>query len=96
MPSSATRARADDEPGPWLERDPIDRVRRFLEANGAWDRAWEEAEQQAASEEIEEAVRRAESLEVWDPAEIVDGMYAEPTAPLRRQRDDLLRDLGAS
>ena len=37
-----------------------------------------------STHQIEAAVARAEALDVWDPAGIVDGMYAEPTAPPRR------------
>ncbi len=90
------RYRPDDEPEPWRQRDPIDRVRRYLQRNDAWDESWEEGIRVQASAEIEAAVARAEAVEVWDPAEIVDGMYAEPTVPLLRQRDHLLRDLGWS
>ena len=58
-------------------------------------RQGEEGVVAVADAEIEAAVGRAEALDVWEPAGIVDGMYAEPTAPLSRQRAELLRDLGA-
>ncbi|MCJ7725277.1 MAG: pyruvate dehydrogenase (acetyl-transferring) E1 component subunit alpha [Acidimicrobiia bacterium] len=90
------RYRPDAEPEEWLQRDPVDRVRSYLQRQGAWDREWEEAVLEAAGEEIEAAVAAAESLDVWAVREIIEGMYAEPTAPLLRQRSDLLRDLGES
>jgi len=90
------RYRPDDEPAEWLARDPIIRVRAYLQAEGAWDREWEEGVVAGADAEIEAAVGRAEALDVWEPAGIVDGMYAEPTAPLARQQAELLRDLGVS
>ncbi|MCB2224002.1 MAG: pyruvate dehydrogenase (acetyl-transferring) E1 component subunit alpha [Actinobacteria bacterium] len=90
------RYRSGDEAAAWRERDPIDRLRAHLRAEGAWDEAWEQGILDEAAAAIEAAVARAEALEVWHPREIVDGMYAEPTAPLLRQRDALLRDLGES
>jgi len=88
------RYRPDAEPEEWLQRDPIDRVRAYLRAQAAWDSEWEDGVLAAAGDEIEAAVEAAEALEVLGPHEIVEGMYAEPTPPLLRQRSHLLRDLG--
>jgi pyruvate dehydrogenase E1 component alpha subunit len=88
------RYRTEEEAALWRERDPIRRVRAYLESAGAWDREWEDGVAVAAAAEIDAAVAQAEALEVWPPGEVVDGMFAEPTAPLLRQRDRLLRDLG--
>ncbi|MBU1227302.1 MAG: pyruvate dehydrogenase (acetyl-transferring) E1 component subunit alpha [Actinobacteria bacterium] len=90
------RYRPDDEPQQWLRRDPIDRVRAYLQGQGGWAQEWEDGVLAAASREVEAAVAAAEALDVWEPREIVEGMYAEPTAPLLRQRSALLADLGES
>ncbi len=90
------RYRSADEPAEWLQRDPVDRVRAYLQGQAAWAQEWEDGVLAAASDEIEAAVAAAEALEVWEPSQIVDGMYAEPTVPLLRQRSALLRDLGES
>lgn len=90
------RYRPDAEPDEWLQRDPVDRVRAYLQRQGAWDQEWEEEVLAEAAEEIEAAVAAAEALDVWAVGEIIDGMYAEPTGPLLRQRSELLRDLGES
>jgi pyruvate dehydrogenase E1 component alpha subunit len=90
------RYRPGDEPDEWLARDPVDRIRAYLQSVDAWEQGWEDSILEEASAEIEAAVASAEALDVWEPHEIIDGMYAEPTMPLQRQRDQLLRDLGES
>ncbi len=88
------RYRTEDEAARWRERDPIDRLRRYLQANGAWDEAWENGIADEIAEEIEEAVAEGEALEPFAPREVFDGMFAVPTQALDDQRRALLRDLG--
>jgi pyruvate dehydrogenase E1 component alpha subunit len=88
------RYRAPGEVEEWQRRDPIDRIRRYLRARTAWDEAWESGVAEAASAEIEAAVAEAEALEPFGPDEVIERMYARPTAALDRQRTALLRDLG--
>ena len=50
----------------WKLRDPIDRVRKYLQVNGAWSEAWEQELIASASVEIETAANRAEGLAPFD------------------------------
>jgi 2-oxoisovalerate dehydrogenase E1 component alpha subunit len=70
----------------WRESDPLERVRRWLVANDAWDAEWQSELEQAAHDEVEAAVAEAESIEPLRPGDMFDAMYAEPTAPLQEQR----------
>jgi pyruvate dehydrogenase E1 component alpha subunit len=70
----------------WSERDPLLRVRRHLEAQGAWDAAWQDAIETEAAAEVERAVEAAEELPPFTQAEVFDGMFAEPTPQLREQQ----------
>jgi pyruvate dehydrogenase E1 component alpha subunit len=83
------RAVAVDE---WRERDPLDRVRTYLTARGAWDVAWETGVEERAAALVEVAVAEAEALEPLGPGDIFDGVFAEPTDALIRQRRMLERD----
>lgn len=77
----------------WSERDPLLRVRRLLEKEGAWDAAWQEQIEREAADEVERAVESAERLPAFSGPEIFEGMFAEPTPQLREQRR-LLEELG--
>lgn len=87
------RYRGPGEVEEWQRRDPIDRVRAYLRGRDAWDDVWEADVIEGATAEIEAAVVAAEALEPFRPDEVIGRMYAEPTAPLRRQLAALLRDL---
>lgn len=91
----AGRYRSDGLVTQWRERDPIDRVRRYLRTLDAWTQEWEDGVLASAGVEIEDAVARAESLEPFEPTAMFDRMYEHPTAALDRQRAAFLREGGA-
>ncbi|MEK7252376.1 MAG: pyruvate dehydrogenase (acetyl-transferring) E1 component subunit alpha [Actinomycetota bacterium] len=78
----------------WKLRDPIDRVRKYLQASGAWSEAWEQELIASASVEIETAANRAEGLAPFGPGAAFDRVFARPSAHIELQRAELLRDLG--
>jgi pyruvate dehydrogenase E1 component alpha subunit len=88
-----SRYRDEAEVEEWRRRDPLDRVRRYLDREGSWSEDWQrviEAEEAAA---IEAAVEEAEALPVQTAEELFGAMYEELTPPLRRQRSSLLESL---
>jgi pyruvate dehydrogenase E1 component alpha subunit len=94
----ATRYRDSDEVAVWLARDPLTRLEAYLRAAGQLDD--ERAGQlRAEAEQFATALRgRMNADPPADPAELFAYVYAEPTAPLREQRNSLLaelRDTGA-
>jgi pyruvate dehydrogenase E1 component alpha subunit len=82
----AGRYRDEEEVAAWRARDPLERVRRHLESQGAWEPAWQADVEEAASGAVEAAVEEAEALPPLGAGDIFDAMFAEPTAPLRAQR----------
>jgi pyruvate dehydrogenase E1 component alpha subunit len=88
----AGRYRSDGEVEEWKRRDPIDRVRSYLQLQDAWDETWEAGVAASAVDEIEEAVAAAEALEPLEPTEMFARMYASPTSAMDRQRSILQRD----
>lgn len=86
------RYRTEDLTTEWQTRDPIDRVRTYLTAHGAWDQTWEDSVAAEASEQVEQAVADAEALEPFTGDEVFDAMFAEPTHTLLEQRQMLRRD----
>lgn len=82
-----SRYRSEVEAELWLERDPLERVRRLLEAQEAWTAEWQDQLESQAAETIEKSVEWAESVPEPTFEEMLDRMYAEPTASLREQMD---------
>jgi pyruvate dehydrogenase E1 component alpha subunit len=81
------RYREESDAERWRERDPLLRVRKLFENAGEWSEEWEAGMEARATERIEQAVSEAEALPVPRREEMFHRMYAEITAPLRRQLD---------
>lgn len=85
------RYRSQEEEAGWAQRDPIERVRIYLERENAWDPDWQAEIEKVATEEIEMAVVEAESRERQSHEAMFKSVFAEPTAPLLRQFEELTR-----
>jgi pyruvate dehydrogenase E1 component alpha subunit len=68
------------------ERDPVQRLRRYLTGRGEWDDERQAEAEAAATAEVERAVAAAEALPELTPAELFGAVFAEPTASLAEQR----------
>jgi pyruvate dehydrogenase E1 component alpha subunit len=92
----ASRYRDPDEVAHWLARDPLARLETYLRGAGALDDATAE-DIAAAAERFAEQVRTRMNVDVEsDPDSLFASVYAQPTANLRRQRDDLRVELEAN
>ncbi len=85
-----SRYRSDEEVRAWERKDPLPRVRAYLEKKNLLDEGVE-AEVDA---EIGRAVERFEAYEAADPLAIFDHVFAERPAHLEAQRRDLAERLG--
>ncbi|HZX03916.1 thiamine pyrophosphate-dependent dehydrogenase E1 component subunit alpha, partial [Kribbella sp.] len=92
----ATRYREDAEVAPWLDRDPIERLTKYLTENGGLD---DEVRRKAEENAVRVSAQLRDGLmpepEV-EPAEMFAYLYAEQTQQLREQaaflRDELARE----
>jgi pyruvate dehydrogenase E1 component subunit alpha len=91
-----SRYRPDEEEKEWRERDPIERVRRYLEGRGVWSKEWQEEIEREESAAIEAAVEEAEALPPQEPEKIFESMFAEMTPQLLEQQRMLIESLGES
>jgi TPP-dependent pyruvate/acetoin dehydrogenase alpha subunit len=82
--------RPDDEVEKNLQRDPIVRLRRYLESRKLWDAAREEALQEQVKQEILDAVAHAEKFGAPPVESLFDDVFAELTPALREQKESLL------
>ena len=74
----ARRYRHDDDVAEWHPRDPLERVRRYLEAAGEWDAAWQSELEEAAAAAVEDAVATAEGMPPFTSDEIFAAIEDEP------------------
>jgi pyruvate dehydrogenase E1 component alpha subunit len=85
----ARRYRDADEVERWKKRDPLIRLRRYLEHRKLWDQGKQAKLHRRAEEEVEAIVKRAETIADPVPADMFDSMYAELPEELRVQRDTM-------
>lgn len=83
-----TRYRPDSEDDEWEEKDPLTRVRRLLEQQEEWSEDWQSELEEQAGLNIERAVEWAEAMPEPTFEEMLNRMYSEPTAPLRKQLEE--------
>lgn len=80
-----TKYRTDDEERSWAERDPIARMRVYLEGRGAVGEFFADVEAEARSV-AEDARARTMALETIDRALIFDHVYSEPHPLMAEQK----------
>jgi pyruvate dehydrogenase E1 component alpha subunit len=88
------RYRDPGEEAEWRERDPVERVRAWLEERGRWDEPWQREIEAAEGAAIEAAVEAAEALPPQEPGGPFESMFEAPTPQLLEQRAELLDALG--
>jgi pyruvate dehydrogenase E1 component alpha subunit len=62
----------------WAERDPLERFRTWLRENADLTDAEEHEISEGVKKLLNDALRRAEESPLPDPAELLDGVFAEP------------------
>lgn len=90
----ATRYRTEEMIAPWREKDPIDRLRKFLIAEKGWNDDKENELIEECNQEVEETVGDFEGGPQPEPEQIFDHMYSEEPWRLREEREELRRYIG--
>lgn len=80
-----SRYRDEAEVETWRARDPLLRMRRFLEGRGLWDAAREDALDQESNARITGAIEKAESCGPPPPESLFEDVYARPPWHLQEQ-----------
>ncbi len=89
----ASRYRSDEELKAWQEKDPILRLRRYLEREGLWDEAQEQVLVEEAQKWVDSQVEALEAMPPQDPEELFTSMYADMPQNLREQAAALVREV---
>jgi pyruvate dehydrogenase E1 component alpha subunit len=90
----ASRYRKPEEVAYWAERDPVSRMRKFLDARELWNDKKEEALLVELEKEIDVYVEKMEAWPDPQPGEIFDSMYKEMPWYLREEKEALLKEVG--
>lgn len=88
-----SRYRSEEDDAGWAEKDPVERLKAHLLAEGILDEAAHQALLDEVSAEFEEALKEADAYPDPTPAEILDHVFAEPTPQLEKQRKELLSEV---
>lgn len=86
----SSRYRSKEDVERWKEREPLVRLRLFMEKKGLWTKEYEEKVVGDAIEAVDKAISEAEAMPPPDPSDIIRYTYAEPT---ERQKKEM-RELG--
>jgi pyruvate dehydrogenase E1 component alpha subunit len=85
----ARRYRDTAEVEAWRKKDPLIRLRMYLEQRDLWESKKEEKLLKRAKEHVSAVVKRAEEIEPPKTTDMFDAMYAEMPDELRTQRDTM-------
>jgi pyruvate dehydrogenase E1 component alpha subunit len=89
----ATRYRSEEEVASWQARDPIERLRQYLDARGLWDDAREAALVEEVHAWVDEQVRALEAMPPQSPEDLFTHMYGETPPHLREQMAALVEEV---
>jgi len=91
----ASRYRRDDELKAWEGRDPILRLRRYMERLEQWDDAQEAVLLEEAQAWVDSQVKALEEMAPQAPEEIFGSMYAEMPPHLAEQMSQLTEEVSS-
>lgn len=90
----ASRYRSQEEVEQWRKKDPIDRLKIYMEKKGLWDDSYGRKVQSEAKEQVEAAVKEEEATPPPDPRDIFRYTFEELTEELREQMENFLKGDG--
>ncbi len=85
--------RSEEEVNEWRKKDPIDRLRKFMQRKGMWSDYDEQAANEHAKKIISEAVEEYEQLTPQNPEDLFDYLYEELPPVIRKQKEEFLSEI---
>ncbi len=90
----ATRYRSTEEVAEWKNKDPIDRLIKYMATKKLWDEAYGQKVTAQARERVEAAVNEQENTPAADAKDIFLHTFQELPAELARQLEAFLNEIG--
>lgn len=85
----ASRYRTKETVAAWEARDPLLRLRLFLQKKGLWDEAYQKQLDDRTGQRVDEAEKKAEAVQPPDPADMFAYTYEALTPRQKKQMRDL-------
>lgn len=82
--------RSEEEVASWLKRDPIPRLRKYMESKKLWSAKQEDALVTSVRAEIDAAVKEFEAMSGFKPDLPFDHVFGTPHAGIEKQRAEFL------
>jgi len=82
----AKKYRSDDELKQWQAKDPISRVRMYMEKKKLWDKDAEGKLYKKNQQLIDDAIKKLEAIPKPDPTEMFDNMYSKDIPEYEEQK----------
>lgn len=86
-----TKYRTKDEEGEWEQRDPLVRLRKYLESKKLWTEEDENNTIEEAKNTVAEQIKKAEMTEKMTVPGLIDSMFEETPAHLEEQKQDFIK-----
>ncbi len=83
----ASRYRNDAEVAEWKQKDPIERLRKYMERQGLWNKSYDQSVRSEAKAKVEQAVHEEENFPPPDPQDIFLFTYQDLTTELNEQME---------
>jgi pyruvate dehydrogenase E1 component alpha subunit len=88
----ARRYRPAEDLQTWSKKDPMHRVRKYLELNGVWDPQQQSRAEQHAREQVQEIIHQAMETPPPPATDVFDYVFAELPCQVRKQRNTMRTD----
>ncbi len=85
-----TRYRSKEEMSAWQQKDPIERMRNYMQQIGLWSPEYEDGLWETARYKISQATEAAQSIPQPDWSTLFDHVYSQLPPSLTAQKDDFL------
>lgn len=82
------RYRDPKEVEEWKKKDPVDRLKKYMEEEGLWNEDYEKEVWDEAKAKVSEATRKFESVPPLTPLDMFNNVYSELPPELEEQRKD--------
>lgn len=79
------RYRDEVEAKHWFDRDPLVRMRKFMEQKGLWDEDKEQAWQQEVNAQIDEAMKQAEAAPKQTVSQLLENTFVDAPATIKAE-----------
>src|SRR3989344_5630136 len=89
----SSKYRSEDEVNEWKKKDPIDRLKKYMEKKKLWNNKEEENLNKTCQDQVNKAAEKAMSLPNPNTGDIFRFMYKEMPKELQEQLDELEESL---